>query len=176
MWPFLCAQLHFSRCKEFGPDGGWLQERALCLHAAWQWPFPGQHRGSWLSAHTGSPTHQGELLVYLQHECLPPTRTHYIGHFSPDWPTVQQTSSVCCTHTQKHSHNSGAYFPISNPKYKHSHCSQVNTLTCRPQLAPSTMAMQKASVSEVFRKIWPCTSTSRTSLWSRAPRRRTLET
>lgn len=47
--------------------------------------------------------------------------------------------------------------------------------TCSPQLAPSTMAMQNASVSDVLRKMWPCTKTPRTSLCSKAPSRRTLQ-
>lgn len=47
--------------------------------------------------------------------------------------------------------------------------------TCSPQLAPSTMAMQNASVSDVFRKMWPWTRTPRTSLCSKAPSRRTLQ-
>ena len=46
--------------------------------------------------------------------------------------------------------------------------------TCSPQLAPSTIAMQNASVRDVLRKIWPCTRTPRTSLCSKAPKRRTL--
>lgn len=47
--------------------------------------------------------------------------------------------------------------------------------TCSPQLAPSTMAMQNASVRDVLRKMWPCTRTPRTSLCSSAPSRRTLQ-
>lgn len=46
--------------------------------------------------------------------------------------------------------------------------------TCSPQLTPSTIAMQNASVRDVLRKIWPCTRTPRTSLCSKAPKRRTL--
>lgn len=47
--------------------------------------------------------------------------------------------------------------------------------TCKPQLAASTIAMQKASVSEVLRKMWPWTKTFLTSWCSKAPRRRTLQ-
>lgn len=46
--------------------------------------------------------------------------------------------------------------------------------TWSPQLAASTMAMQKASVSDVLRKMWPWTRTPQTSLCSKGPSRRTL--
>lgn len=60
-----------------------------------------------------------------------------------------------------------SFIHINTPPHTHIH-------TCSPQLAPSTMAIQKASVREVLRNIWPWTRTSLTSLWSRAPSRRTL--
>ena len=44
----------------------------------------------------------------------------------------------------------------------------------RPQDAASRIAMQKASVRDVFKKMWPLQSTSRTWLWGREPKSSTL--
>lgn len=55
-----------------------------------------------------------------------------------------------------------AYFTRDSGNTSFTPPTSVET-TIRPQEAASTMAMQKASVRLVFRKIWPRTSTFRTS-------------